>query len=276
MEQDARNALKAAADSLQHVLNQQLLNDLRTAHVTPNYTTGNLEVDIRPTGVPALPRGVSESVGAAGGAGTPWGGVEPGRCVARARSGARCGQPVVRGAVVCRFHGGSAPQVKAAARRRVETQTALQWAKRELERLGVEDRTPLEHLEASLVAAAYDYRVWSLACETLVQEGRSSLMGRDRHGQQTIHPYVSERDQALAQWARISKFALDAGVAERRVRILQQQGELMIGAAQAMMAHLQAQYGLQPAAAAEGLKVLGEQLRRLGPGTIDGVAHTKH
>jgi hypothetical protein len=80
----------------------------------------------------------------------------------------------------------------------------------------------------------------------------------------------------LAQWARISKFALDAGVAERRVRILQQQGELMIGAAQAMMAHLQAQYGLQPAAAAEGLKVLGEQLRRLGPGTIDGVAHTKH
>jgi hypothetical protein len=41
------------------------------------------------------------------------------QCKAHARSGAQCGKPAEPGARVCRFHGGRAPQVLAAARRRL-------------------------------------------------------------------------------------------------------------------------------------------------------------
>jgi hypothetical protein len=41
------------------------------------------------------------------------------RCHAHRRDGEQCGSDAVKGATVCRMHGGSAPQVKAAARRRL-------------------------------------------------------------------------------------------------------------------------------------------------------------
>jgi hypothetical protein len=146
----------------------------------------------------------------------------------------------------------------------LETQTALQWAKRELERTGVEGRTPLEHLEASLEEAARTYAVWELCCETLVQEQRSGLMGRDRHGQLAIHPYVTEKDAALDRWARISKYALDAGVAERRVKILQEQGELMASALRAVVGRLE----LSASAERQALAWLGEELQKQQRGRV--------
>ena len=42
------------------------------------------------------------------------------RCTARKRNGEPCRAMAARGANVCRVHGGSAPQVKAAAKRRLE------------------------------------------------------------------------------------------------------------------------------------------------------------
>lgn len=41
-----------------------------------------------------------------------------GRCHATTRAGERCGNPPMRGGRVCRMHGGAAPQVRAAAKRR--------------------------------------------------------------------------------------------------------------------------------------------------------------
>lgn len=41
------------------------------------------------------------------------------RCRAHNRAGAQCGLAPIHGAVVCQVHGGRAPQVKAAAARRV-------------------------------------------------------------------------------------------------------------------------------------------------------------
>lgn len=52
----------------------------------------------------------------------------PGKCSATARSGRPCAQPAVPGATVCRFHGGSAPQVAAAAAGRVAEQTSKDLA----------------------------------------------------------------------------------------------------------------------------------------------------
>jgi hypothetical protein len=43
------------------------------------------------------------------------------RCTARSKqTGQRCGHYAIRGANVCRHHGGAAPQVKEAARRRLQ------------------------------------------------------------------------------------------------------------------------------------------------------------
>lgn len=188
--------------------------------------------------------------------------VFPRQCV-RVKGGKRCKRRPLTGATVCPKHGinGAA---RVAAKARVETQTALQWAKRELERVGIEGRTPLEHLEASLEEAARTYAVWELACETLVQEQRSGLMGRDRHGQLAIHPYVAEKDAALDRWARISKYALDAGVAERRVKILQEQGELMAGALRAVVGRLE----LPATAERQALAWLGEELQKQQRGRV--------
>lgn len=43
----------------------------------------------------------------------------PQRCTATTRSGKPCSGPAITGGTVCRMHGGSAPQVKAAARERL-------------------------------------------------------------------------------------------------------------------------------------------------------------
>lgn len=185
-------------------------------------------------------------------------------CTAKAKSsGRQCRQPAVDGATVCRVHGGSAPQVLAAARRRRDTQTALQWATQEVERRGIPDRTPLEHLEAVLAEDARAFAVWDAACSTLIDEG-STLLGKNRHGEEQIHPYVTERNQAAQRWARTSKYALDAGVSERRVRIEEEKATLMATALRATLAAL----GLSAELQQKGLAILAQQLRQLDPPDI--------
>lgn len=184
-----------------------------------------------------------------------------------ARAGERCDNAPIKGGTVCHKHGGKAPQVVAAARRRLDTQSALQWATQELDRLGTPDRTPLEHLEQVLEEDARSFAMWDLACQTLV-ENDSTLLGQNRHGEEQIHPYVTERNQAAQRWARTSKYALDAGVSQRRVQIEQDKANLMAAAHRGALARM----GLPPAEQQRGLTYLGEELRRLGPGDIDGTA----
>ena len=43
------------------------------------------------------------------------------QCKATSRKGRKCKQPAIDGGTVCRYHGGAAPQVRAAAQRRLAT-----------------------------------------------------------------------------------------------------------------------------------------------------------
>lgn len=176
-------------------------------------------------------------------------------------TGRQCGRNAHPGAQVCVKHGAAAPQVREAARRRRDTETALQWASAELERQGTPDRTPLEHLGAVLEQDARAFALWDLACQTLTSEG-STLLGKNKHGEELIHPYVTERNQAAQRWARTSKYALDAGVSQRRVQIEQDKANLMASALRATLAAL----GLSAEKQQQGLTILGERLRQLGPG----------
>jgi hypothetical protein len=122
---------------------------------------------------------------------------------------------------------------------------------------------PLEHLEAVLAEDARAFALWDAACELLVGEG-STLLGRDSKGAEAIHPYVQERNAAAQRWARTSKYALDAGVSLKRVEIERDKANLLAGAMKATLAAL----GLSPEVQTRGLELLGEQLRRLGPGSV--------
>lgn len=163
---------------------------------------------------------------------------------------------------MCRRHGGAAPQVRRRAAERVAAQTALQWARDELAERGTPDLDPLEHLERALEEAARLYWLADLACVWEVEQG-GSLMSRGHDGLEVESPRSIDRARALQQWARTSKMALDAGVAERKVRIRLEQGQMMLGVAEGLFRLLQAE-GVTGAVLQRAQRFYGEEVRKLG------------
>jgi len=190
-----------------------------------------------------------------------------GRCTAHNVDGSRHRLPALKGATVCRRHGGAAPQVKAAAARRLARATALQWASEEAERqpwlveLGSD---PLAHIEALLRFEALSYATWKLACQQLVDSG-DLLLWQNHKGEAAIHPYMEEMDKAAVRWDRVSKHAIDAGVSTKRLAMEEESMGLL--AAAARMALAEKALGLPPEVQREALRYLGVHLRSIGPGT---------
>jgi hypothetical protein len=163
-------------------------------------------------------------------------------------------------------HGGKAPQVLAAASRRVARETALQWAQEQaqgqawLRELGSD---PVAHIEALLRFEALSYATWKLAVQQLVDSG-DLLLWRNDHGEAAIHPYVDEMDRAAVRWDRVSKHAVDAGVAQRRLAMEEESASLMATAARLAVA--EKAHALPPAVQQGILRSLAQHLRELGPG----------
>lgn len=68
------------------------------------------------------------------------------QCSAHRRDGAQCGSDAMKGTTVCRMHGGSAPQVRAAAQRRLLE--AVDPVLAELIALALEEKDPRTRLAA--------------------------------------------------------------------------------------------------------------------------------
>lgn len=177
---------------------------------------------------PEKPRGSAEPI--------------PGRCGARLRGTdppRYCKlHPVPGGARCTRFHGGKAPQVRAAAAVRYTRDQALAAARSELARLGgaYVDLDPLDGLLDLYREAAWNVEVLRVAIGDL----RPVV---DEHGaiaipEQVVHfekggthvpaaehilvaMYDRERDRA----ARYAKLCLEAGVEERRVKVAEQDAQ---------------------------------------------------
>ena len=190
------------------------------------------------------------------------------RCRAHAKSsGVRCKRLAIAGGTVCRWHGGGAPQVQAAARRRLEHETALQFASEEAERqpwLAELGSDPLAHIEALLRFEALSYATWKLACQQLVDSG-DLLLWQNHKGEAAIHPYMEEMDKAAVRWDRVSKHAIDAGVSTKRLAMEEESMGLL--AAAARMALAEKALGLPAEVQREALRFLGQHLRSIGPGT---------
>jgi hypothetical protein len=179
------------------------------------------------------------------------------QCSAHSRNGNQCRAKAVKGATVCRMHGGSAPQVKRAAEVRAARMQAHAEAERMVALAGVE-ADPMQHLLDSLYRAAALMAVWgqmvaaldakaaeeaaehdrlrgelgySEAAEdsydTLVVHSRDRLLALDRHSMAQVHPFVAEYQQALERRAKFAKLCIDAGIAERQVEIAEEQARLI-------------------------------------------------
>ena len=192
------------------------------------------------------------------------------QCQAKSkRSGQRCKNPPVTGATVCRMHGGSAPQVRQVAVVRAARIEAEREAQRMVARAGV-DADPIEHLLESLYRAAALVEVWGSMVAVLDDHAEQEAMERDEirgtlgyhentderdhdelrvvshdrlltlthRGESQVHPYVREYQAALERRARFAKLCIDAGIAERQVKIAEEQGQLIAKAIRGILEEL--------------------------------------
>lgn len=184
-----------------------------------------------------------------------------GQCRAhRTRDRAHCGKQAIKGATVCRHHGGSAGQVRAAAERRL----ALDEARGKILALGIEvDTTPEEAIFAMIREAAGNVallRAQVAALEATV--GPDGIAGRTgnekvRH-EAKPHVLVVMYDEERDRLVRYAKVAAEIGLSERMVTLAEQQGQLI---AQIFTAALDdPEWGLDRGQKEAGKRVIGRHL----------------
>lgn len=162
--------------------------------------------------------------------------LDPKRCRATKLNGQQCGCKPITGSTVCRYHGGGTRHVKQAAARRI----AIQNARDLVVRLGGSiDVDPLDALLEMVKEAAWNVAAYRIALDELGihvgndehKEGKPGVAvasSFDEKGKRDpaaphilVAMYSSERDRL----ARYAKMCLDAGVDERRVRIVEAQAQ---------------------------------------------------
>lgn len=150
-------------------------------------------------------------------------GTQKGRfaCVGHVRHPIRraCTNPPMTGQNVCNYHGGAARQNRAAGQRRVAKVKVVA----QLARMGIPvETTPEDALLGQVAEAAGNVEF----LREQVQ-GLDALHGPNHLGDQMAHVVV----QLYGEWAdrltRFAKMAIDAGIAERQVRIAERQGALL-------------------------------------------------
>lgn len=159
------------------------------------------------------------------------------QCGAKARStGKPCTQPPAPGAKRCRFHGGAAPQVKAAAKRRMAEHAAREAVSKLNLRREVDPHVALleEVYRAAGVVAYLDEQVKTLREQDMVwgvtqsvEKAAGEFPGTDTTYAAELNVWVKWWQSERAALAKAAKMALDAGVEERRVQLAEQQGALL-------------------------------------------------
>lgn len=157
------------------------------------------------------------------------------RCTATAkRSGERCQRAAIPGGKVCIKHGGTAPQVKAAAERRL----AEARAAASLEGWGLQvDINPAEALLELVQTKAAEVYHWRHLASNLLDDERAGLLvtrTEEGVGQQgpidtvtktaSTHVYVTMLHKAEADLARYAEAAIRSGATQAMVDMARKQG----------------------------------------------------
>lgn len=169
-------------------------------------------------------------------------------CGAKAKStGKPCTRPVVKGANRCRFHGGAAPQVKAAAKRRLAVEQAAEALKTFGLPRTVDPRDALleevyrtagavDWLHQQVQALTPDEVIWGRTEQVERQAGE--FPGTDTTFSAQAHAWVRLWQEERRHLVAVTKAAIAAGIEERKVRIAEQQGALLADVIRRILADL--------------------------------------
>lgn len=183
------------------------------------------------------------------------------RCVKRNRAGNQCGRAPIKGATVCASHGGAARQVRRRAMvraelaawgvddtlddpgmvllrlvtqssRRAELYSELLAEQYERARGDGEPSTPVD-LNDRLGTTDLPSAVSALIGHKVSAAGKDGDLFRS---EEMIRGLVDLESQERDRCARFAKLALDAGIAERQVRLAEAQGVLIANVLRAVFA----------------------------------------
>jgi len=157
------------------------------------------------------------------------------KCTATSKqSGKRCGHWPVPGATVCKWHGGGAPQVRAAAERRVQEQQALALARKAAGEVDVAAfGDPFTALETAL-AHQHALALRLLALVEAIPDGELRYRGKMA---EQLRGEVTAAQTALRDLKASAEGAMRLGLAERKAKISEARVDLM---ERALMVALQA------------------------------------
>lgn len=206
----------------------------------------------------------------------------------KTRDGAPCGNDPMHGQKVCRIHGGSSARSRAAGAQRVAEAAAqeavrtlglpvdvsptealleevrwtaghVQWLRARVQELNAEPTHTVESLAGEdLGMASRDGRGALTWGTTKVTTGDTAGTTQEAKPSLWYELYTRERTHLV----RVCAEAIRAGVEERRVRLAEQQGELVAGAIRAILADL----GLSAEQEARVSEVVPRHLRVLAGG----------
>lgn len=148
------------------------------------------------------------------------------RCHATTRAGARCTQWAVRGATVCRMHGGGSPKVKRAAARRVAAAAAEATVQRT-----VAGRGPMTigDVYRELLATGATVTAWRDLLTERLDDLNGQLTYTDALGVERVRAdvqlFARALDQATKTLELIARLDLDA----RLVAITARQADVLDG-----------------------------------------------
>ena len=176
------------------------------------------------------------------------------RCTAHSsRTGEPCKAWPVRGATVCRKHGGGAPQVRAAAEKRLQEQRAAEVARRGVAGLDLSEFSdPYDALE---FAVGYSHALAQRLAGLVDAIPDSELRYQGRISEQ-LRGEVTAAQAALRDLRQGATDAAKLGLAERRVAIHQQTADMLERALDLALARA----GLDLAAQAEAREVFRRNL----------------
>jgi hypothetical protein len=173
----------------------------------------------------------------------------------RKRTKEPCGNYPLPGMDVCRMHGGSAPQAKEAAARRLATQAIQQSAEATISHMGLE---PVEDPLAELGKLASASKAMMEALGARVNS-LQDLSEYSKLEAPTIRAEVQMYERALDRTHRLLDSLIKAGYTERQVSIAEQEALLVSGVIRRVLSSL----GLSPAQLTQAQHLLADEFRAL-------------
>lgn len=197
---------------------------------------------------------------------------KPQRCTAHTKTGPQCRNWAIPGGNVCRLHGGRAPQVQAAARRRLQEAEAQRQAQLFATRRDIHPAEALielvqwtagevEHWRQKVREIEEPQLTWGTTKETTKI---SDTTGHEEKTETNATPHIAYRmlTDASNRLATYASAALKAGVDERRIQLAERQGNLVQAAIRQILTNLNLtpdQQALIPTVVPAALRLIGTQ-----------------